>query len=532
MATEEKKHTTLSGYELKRVYDKEDLGNFDTAEKLGEPGHYPFTRGIRENMYRDSLWTMGLYSGFASAEEANERFRYLIEQGQTGFSVALDLPTQMGYDSDDVLSEGEVGKVGVAIDSLADIEALFNGIPFEKVRQIRTTANANSIIMLAFYVAFAKKNKIDPNTIGFFLQNDILKEYMCRGAYIFPPAAGVKLSVDVLEYCGKYLSKWTPIAVSGYHIREAGATAAQEIAFTVADMIAYFDAAVARGVDIVSATKNSYFFLGAQMDFLEEVAKFRAARRVFAKIMKERYGVTDEEPQRLKIFAYTNGSAMTAEQPINNVIRVTIETMAAIAGGIQTLATSSYDEALSLPTQEAVTISLRTQQIVGYEAGITGTVDPLGGSYAIESLTNRIEKDIFALLDEIEKKGGAVKCIEEGFQQKMLAANAYKYQKSVDNEERVVVGVNKFRDDKPIECAAFTVSEETAKNQKARLDKLKKNRDNERVNKALAEIERAARAGENLGAPMIEAAEAYATLGEICNVLKGVYGKYTPMKIY
>ena len=532
MPAEEKKHTTLSGYELKQVYDMEDLGEFNPGEKLDKPGHYPFTRGIRENMYRDGLWTMGLYSGFASAEEANERFRYLIERGQTGFSVALDLPTQMGYDSDDPMSEGEVGKVGVAIDSLADIEALFNGIPFVKFLQIRTTANANSIIMLAFYVAFAKKNNIDPNTIGFFLQNDILKEYMCRGAYIFPPAAGVKLSVDVLEYCGKYLSKWTPIAVSGYHIREAGATAAQEIAFTVADMIAYFDAAVARGVDIVSATKNSYFFLGAQMDFLEEVAKFRAARRVFAKIMKERYGVTDEEPQRLKIFAYTNGSAMTAEQPINNIIRVTIETMAAIAGGIQTLATSSYDEALSLPTQEAVTISLRTQQIVGYEAGITGTVDPLGGSYAIEALTNQIEKDIFELLDEIEKSGGAVKCIEDGFQQKLLAANAYNYQKSVDDGKRVVVGVNKFKDDKPIECAAFTVSEETARNQKARLEKLKGSRDSSRVKKALAEIERAARAGENLGEYMVEAAEAYATLGEICGVLKCVYGKYTPMKIY
>lgn len=532
MPTEEKKHTTLSGYELKTVYTKEDLKDFNPDEKLGAPGHYPFTRGIRENMYRDSLWTMGLYSGFASAEEANKRFRYLIEQGQTGFSVALDLPTQMGYDSDDPMSEGEVGKVGVAIDSLADIEALFDGIQFDKVRQLRTTANANSIIMLAFYVAFAKKKNIEPNKIGFFLQNDILKEYMCRGAYIFPPKAGLKLSVDVLEYCGKYLTNWTPIAVSGYHIREAGATAVQEIAFTVADMIEYFDEAVKRGVDIVSATRNSYFFLGAQMDFLEEVAKFRAARRVFAKIMKERYGVKDEEPQRLKIFAYTNGSAMTAEQPINNIVRVTIETMAAIAGGIQTLATSSYDEALSLPTQEAVTVSLRTQQIVGYESGITETVDPLGGSYAVEKLTNDMEKEILDLIDTIEKKGGAAKCIEEGFQQKMLAANAYKYQKSVDDGKRVVVGVNRFRDDKPIECSAFTVSEEVAIKQKAKLEKLKATRDNARVERALAAIDKAARNNENLGPYVIEAAEAYATLGEMCNVLKGVYGKYTPMKIY
>ncbi|WP_455964959.1 acyl-CoA mutase large subunit family protein [Cloacibacillus porcorum] len=530
---EEKKHTTLSGYELKRVYTEEDIKGEDLRTQLGDPGHYPFTRGIREEMYRDGrLWTMGQYAGFASAEEANKRFRYIIEQGGTGFSVALDLPTQMGYDSDDPMSEGEVGKVGVAIDSLADIEALFKGIPFEKVRQIRTTANANSIIMLAFYVAFAKKNNIDPNTIGFFLQNDILKEYMCRGTYIFPPAAGVKLSVDVLEYCGKHLPHWTPIAVSGYHIRDAGATAAMELAFTLADMIEYYDAAVKRGVDIVAATANSYFFLGAQMDFLEEVAKYRAARRLYARIMKERYHVTEEEPQRLKIFAFTSGSALTAEQPINNIVRVAIQTMAAAAGGIQTFHASSYDEAISLPTQEAVTVSLRTQQIVGYESGLTETVDPLGGSFAVEALTNAIEKEVLDLLDTIEKKGGAMKCIEEGFQQKMLADNAYKYQKSVDHKERIVVGVNEFKDGKPIEPAQFTVPEDVAIKQTEKINKLKAERDNERVKRALAAVEKAALNDENLGEYMIEAVSAYATLGEICGVLKEVYGKYTPMKIY
>ena len=491
---EEKKHTTLSGYELKRVYTEDDIKGKDPKTQLGEPGHFPFTRGIREEMYRDGrLWTMGQYAGFASAEEANKRFRYIIEQGGTGFSVALDLPTQMGYDSDDPMSEGEVGKVGVAIDSLADIEALFKGIPFEQVRQIRTTANANSIIMLAFYVAFAKKNNIDPNTIGFFLQNDILKEYMCRGTYIFPPAAGVKLSVDVIEY---------------------------------------YDAAVKRGVDIVAATANSYFFLGAQLDFLEEVAKYRAARRLYARIMKERYHVTAEEPQRLKIFAFTSGSALTAEQPINNIVRVAIQTMAAAAGGIQTFHASSYDEAISLPTQEAVTVSLRTQQIVGYESGLTETVDPLGGSYAVEALTNAIEEEVLALLETIEKKGGALKCIEEGFQQRMLADNAYKYQKSVDNKERIVVGVNEFKDGKPIEPAQFTVPEDVAIKQTAKINKLKAERDNERVKRALAAVEKAARNDENLGEYMIEAVSAYATLGEICGVLKEVYGKYTPMKIY
>ena len=528
-----RKHVTLSGYELKRVYTPEDLKDFDAAKQLGEPGHYPFTRGIREDMYRDGkLWTMGQYAGFASAEEANRRFRYIIEQGGTGFSVALDLPTQMGYDSDHPMSDGEVGKVGVAIDSLADIEALFKGIPFEKVRQIRTTANANSIIMLAFYVAFARKNNIDPNSIGFFLQNDILKEYMCRGTYIFPPAAGVKLSVDVLEYCGKHLPNWTPIAVSGYHIRDAGATASMELAFTLADMIEYFDTAVKRGVDIVSATRNSYFFLGAQLDFLEEVAKYRAARRLFARVMKERYGIKDEEPQRLKIFAFTSGSALTAEQPMNNIVRVTMQTMAAAAGGIQTFHASSYDEAISLPTQEAVTVSLRTQQIVGYESGLTETVDPLGGSYAVEALTNRIEQDVLDLLNKIEQKGGAMKCIEEGFQQRMLADNAYKYQRSVDDGERIVVGVNRFTDGKPIEPAKFTVSDEVRIKQTEKLNKLRATRDNERVKRALSEVERAARADENLGDYMIEAVSAYATLGEICEVLKGVYGKYTPMRIF
>ena len=532
MLSEEGKHITLSGYELKRIYTGEDLKNFNADEKLGDAGCYPYTRGIRKEMYRDALWTMGQYSGFASAEEANERFRYLIEQGQTGFSVALDLPTQMGYDSDDPMADGEVGKVGVAIDSLADIEILLKDIPFEKVRQIRTTANANSIVMLAFYVAFARKNGIDPNKISFFLQNDSLKEFFCRGTFIFPPAAAIKLAVDVMEYCGKNLPNWTPIAVSGYHIREAGATAAMEIAFTVADMIAYFDAAVARGVDIVAATKNSYFFLGAQIDFLEEVSKFRASRRVFAKIMKERYHIEDEEAQRLKIFAYTTGSALTAEQPLNNIIRVTLEAMAAAAGGVQTLATSSYDEAFSLPTQEAVKVSLRTQQIVGYESGITNTVDPLGGSYAVESLTDRIEAEIYDYLDKIDKMGGAVKCIERGYFHEELASAAYKLQKKVDSGARVLVGVNRFKDEAEVEIPTFKLSDETFLRQKEKLEKLKASRDKARVERTLCAIEEAAKKDINLAECMIEAAEAYATIGEICGVLAKIYGRYTPMKIY
>ena len=526
------KHRTLSGYELKTYYGPSDVADFDYENKLNVPGAYPFTRGIRENMYRDSLWVMGQYSGFASAEEANARYRYLIEQGQTGFSIALDLPTQMGIDADSPRAEGEVGKVGVAINSLADIESLFKGIQLEKVRQIRTTANANSIIMLGLYVAFARKHGIDPNKIGFFLQNDCLKEYICRGTYIFPPAAGVKLSADVIEYAAKHLPNWTPIAVSGYHIREAGASAAQEIAFTLSNMIAYLDAAKGRGVDIDACARNIYFFLAAQVDFLEEVAKFRAARRVFAKIMRQRYGAQDPETQRLKIFVYTSGSALTAEQPLNNIVRVTLETMAAVAGGCQTLASSSFDEAFSLPTEEAVTVALRTQQIVAYESGITQTVDPLGGSYACEALTDKIEEEIWGILAEIEKLGGAVKCIEDGFFHRKLSDGAYRFQKSVEDGERVVVGVNRFRDDKELQIPTFKLSNETGKKQSEKLVRLKESRDNLRVHRALDAVRSAAWNDENLGDAMIEACSAYATMGEICDVLKEVYGKYTPLKIY
>ncbi len=526
------KHKTLSGYELKACYGPGDMAQFDYDRQLGMPGEYPFTRGIRENMYRDSLWVMGQYSGFASAEEANKRYRYLIEQGQTGFSIALDLPTQMGIDSDAPIAEGEVGKVGVAIDSLADIESLFDGIQLEKVRQIRTTANANSIIMLGFYVAFARKHGIDPNKIGFFLQNDCLKEYICRGTYIFPPRASVKLAADVIEYTARHLPNWTPIAVSGYHIREAGATAAQEVAFTLANMIAYLDAAVGRGVDVDACARNIYFFLAAQVDFLEEVAKFRAARRVYAKIMKERYRAQDAETQRLKIFVFTCGSALTAEQPLNNIVRVTLETMAAVAGGCQTLSTSSFDEAFSIPTEEAVTVALRTQQIVGYESGITQTVDIMGGSYACEMLTDRIEAEIWSTLEEIEKQGGAVKCIEEGYFHRLLSDGAYRFQKSVDDGERVIVGVNKFRDDKVPEIPTFKLSDETGRKQSEKLARLRASRDNIRVGRALDAVLCTAQNDANLGDVMIEACAAYATMGEICDVLKQVYGKYTPLKIY
>ncbi len=523
---------TLSGVELRAVYTPEDLGTFDYSAKLGQPGHYPFTRGITEQMYRDELWVMGQYSGFASAEEANQRYRYLIEQGQTGFSVALDLPTQMGYDSDHPMAEGEVGKVGVAIDSLKDIEELFKGIQLEKVRQIRTTANANALILMAMFVAFARKNNIDPNNIRFLLQNDVLKEYICRGTYIFPPAPSVKLAVDVIEYCSKNLTNWTPIAVCGYHIRDAGATAAQELAFTFANLICYCDETIKRNLSIDSFAPNMYFFLASHIDLLEEVAKFRAARRIWAKIMKDRYGAKDPRSQSLRIFIMTTGGALTAEQPLNNIVRVTLEALAAVLGGVQTIATSSYDEALSIPTEQSVTVALRTQQILAYESGVTRTVDPLAGSYVVEYLTDKIEKEVFEYLDKIEKLGGTVACIEKGYFQQELADSAYAFQKSIDKQERIVVGVNKFRDDKETDVPLFRVNEEVTEKQIRRLEELKKARNNAEVALSLQKLEQAAQRGENLAEAMFAAVSSYATLGEICQVLRNVYGDYKAPGIY
>lgn len=525
-------HRTLSGVELKALYTDQDLVGFDYQSKLGSAGQYPFTRGITPEMYRESLWVMGQYSGFASAEEANQRFRYLIEQGQTGFSIALDLPTQMGYDSDHAMAEGEVGKVGVAIDSLKDVEELFRGIQLEKVRQIRTTANANALIMLAMYVAFAKKNAIDPNNIKILLQNDVLKEYFCRGTYIFPPAQGVKLAVDVIEYCSRHLTNWTPITICGYHIRDAGATASQELAFTFADMMAYADAALARGVDIDAFAPNLYVFLASHIDMLEEVAKFRAARRVWAKLMKERYHAKDPRSQGLRIFIMTMGGALTADQPLNNVARVTIEAMAAVLGGVQTIATSSYDEAYCIPTEESVTVALRTQQIIAYEAGVIQTVDPLGGSYYIEYLTDKIEREVFAYLEKIDRLGGAIRCIEQGYFQKELAESAYQFQKSVDAGERVIVGVNRFRNAVEAQIPIFTVDDAVAARQIAKLNQVKTARDQARVAAALAALRAAAANNANLAVPMIAAVEAYATVGEISGILRSVYGTYVPPTIF
>lgn len=519
---------TKSGIPVNALYTPENISNNPDhyIKEINFPGQYPFVRGVDPSMYRSNIWVMGMYSGFGSAEEANKRYRYLLEQGQTGFSIALDLPTQVGYDSDYELSEGEVGKVGVAIDSLEDIERLFDGVAFDKVRQIRTTANAIGPLMVALLVAYAEKQKIDPNNIKIFLQNDVLKEYIGRGTYIYPPKPSVKLSADVIEYCSKHLPSWVPIAFSGYHIRDSGSTAIQELAFSLSNAIAYIDETLSRGVNIDDFAPKVFTFLASSVDFLEEVAKFRAARRIWAKLMKEKYGAKNPDSMRYRIFAYTLGGALTAQQPLNNIVRVTIETMAAALGGVQTVATSSFDEALGLPTEQAVTVALRTQQIVAEESGVTNTIDGLGGSYAIESLTDKIEEEVMKELERIEQLGGAVACIEKGIFQKELAETAYRYQKNIESGKEILVGVNKYKVEEDLDTPVFEVNEESEKRQIEKLKELKAERNEDRVKETLKQIKEVEERGENVIPAMIEAVKAYATLGEISDVLRDLYGIY------
>ncbi|OAT79327.1 acyl-CoA mutase large subunit family protein [Desulfotomaculum copahuensis] len=523
--------TTKSGLPLERVYAPEGTEG-DYLEKLNFPGQFPFTRGVTPTMYRSQTWVMGQYSGYGSAEEANQRFRYLIEQGQTGFSIALDLPTQIGLNSDHPLARGEVGRVGVALDSLQDVETLFQGIPFHKVRQLRTTANAIAPIAAAMFIAFAEKNGIEPNSIKILIQNDILKEYIGRGTYIFPPRPSVKLAADVVEYCAKNLPNWTPMSVCGYHIRDSGSTAVQELAYTLANAIEYVREVISRGLTVDEFVPKLYVFLASDIDLLEEVAKFRALRRLWARLMKERFCAKNPESMRLNIFAYTLGGSLTAQQPLNNVVRVTIEALAAVLGGVQTLATSSYDEALGLPTEEAVTIALRTQQIIASESGVTGTVDPLGGSYAVEALTDAIEEWVMAELQRIDSAGGTVSCIEEGIFQKELSKSAYEYQKQVESRERVVVGVNRYVSGEQAKIPVFRVDESIEQRQVARLQALKNSRDGEAVRSALLALERAARENRNIIPETITAIKTYATVGEICGVLRKIYGEYRDLALF
>lgn len=518
---------STSGYEIKRVYTPEDIEHLDYVDDLGFPGDYPFTRGVQPTMYRARFWTMRQYAGFGTAEESNKRYKYLLQQGQTGLSVAFDLPTQIGYDSDDPMAEGEVGRVGVAIDSLEDMEILFDGIPLDQV-STSMTINSTAMILLAMYIAVAEKQGVSQDKLSGTIQNDILKEYIARGTYIYPPEPSMRLITDIFEYCSKYMPKWNPISISGYHIREAGSTAVQEVAFTLADGIAYVEAAIKKGLDPNVFGKRLSFFFAAHSNFLEEIAKFRAARRLWAKIMKNRFGVTDPEALKLRFHTQTGGSTLTAQQPLNNIIRVTIQALAAVLGGTQSLHTNSYDEALGLPTEESARIALRTQQIIAYESGVADTIDPFGGSYVVEAMTNEIEKRAMEYIEKIDQMGGMIKAIESGYVQKEIHESAYKHQLAVEKGEEIIVGVNKFQVEEDVkQTQILKVDPELEKKQKERLKKLKERRDNEKVNKLLNKIKEVAATDENLFPYVLEAVKAYATVGEISNALREVFGEYT-----
>jgi len=513
------KITTDSGIEVKPIYTENDVPN--TTEVL--PGKYPFTRGIQPDMYRGKLWTMRQYAGFSTAEESNQRYHYLLSQGVNGLSVAFDLPTQIGYDSDHLLAEGEVGKVGVAIDSLEDMQRLFEGIRLQDITT-SMTINATAYILLALYVAIAKQQSADLSKISGTIQNDILKEYAARGTYIYPPKPSMRIITDVFEWCSSELPKWNTISISGYHIREAGSTAVQEIAFTLANGKAYVQAALQKGLDINVFGKRLSFFFNAHNNLFEEVAKYRAARRIWAKMMRS-LGATDEKAMMLRFHAQTGGSTLTAQQPLNNISRVTIQSLAAILGGAQSLHTNGYDEAISLPTEEAARIALRTQQIVAYESGITQTADPLGGSYFIENLTNEMEVQATTLIQQIDALGGSISAIESGFMQEQIARSAYEYQQHIESGDKIIVGVNKFFNE-DVTAPPFKIDESIRTIQMERLSALKVRRSNEQVQQCLQEIKEAAQGTTNLMPLVIAAVEQWCTLGEISNVLREVYGEY------
>lgn len=513
-------------FETQRLYTPLDIEDFDYGEKLGFPGQYPFTRGVQSTMYRGRLWTMRAYAGFATAEETNARYKYLLEAGQTGLSVAMDLPTQIGLDSDHELSHGEVGKVGVAIDSLADMEALFDGIPLDKV-STSMTINGPAAVLLAMYVAVAEKQGVKPEALKGTIQNDILKEYIARGTYIFPPRPSMRLITDTFEYCSKNIPKWNTISVGAYHIREAGASEVQEIAFAFANAMAYIDAAIKAGQKVDDFAPGISWIFTAGLDFFGEVAKFRAARRLWARIMKERYGASVPKAQMLRVHVHTAGSVLTAQQPLNNVVRITWQALSAVLGGIQSMACCAYDEAIALPTEESATLALRTQQLLAYESGVTDTIDPLAGSYYIETLTDKIEKEAYDYIDKIDRMGGAVAAIEQGYMQQEMAAHAYEYQHEVELGKRTVIGVNKFNDSKKLaEQDVLTADLSVGERQIARLEKMKAARDNEAVKAALEKLREAAKGTENLMPYLIDAVKTYATLGEICGVLREEFGEY------
>ena len=519
------KFLTGSDKEVERLYTEEDTENISYEESLGFPGVYPYTRGVQPTMYRGRLWTMRQYAGFGNAQESNERYKFLLQKGQTGLSIAFDLPTQMGYDSDHPMSEGEVGKVGVAIDSLADMEVLFDGIPLGKV-STSMTINAPAAVLLAMYIAVAEKQGVSADKLRGTIQNDVLKEYIARGTYIFPPKPSMRLITDIFEYCSKEVPNWNTISISGYHIREAGSTAAQEIAFTLADGVAYVKAAIESGMKVDDFAPRLSFFFNAHNDLLEEIAKFRAARFLWAKIMKEKFDAVNPKSLMLRFHTQTAGCTLTAQQPDNNIVRVAIQTLAAVLGGTQSLHTNSRDEALALPTEDSVQIALRTQQIVAHESGVTNTIDPLAGSYFVESLTSDMVKEADEMIEKIEKMGGMVSAIEKGYVQQHIQNSAYDYQRSIENKERIVVGVNEFIAEEKNKPELLKVDPIIGENQCNQLEQVKNERDNEVVKTRLEDIRKAANSNDNLMPHIVEAVKSYATLGEICGVLREEFGEY------
>ena len=522
MSTDKKKYTD-SGIEIKTVYTQKDLALIPPLGG-GGAGSFPFTRGVQPDMYRGKMWTMRQYAGFSTAEESNQRYHYLLSQGVNGLSVAFDLPTQIGYDSDHPLADGEVGKVGVAIDSLEDMEILFKGINLEEVTS-SMTINASGFILLAFYIALAKKQGADLKKISGTIQNDILKEYAARGTYIYPPKPSMRIITDIFEWCAAEVPKWNTISISGYHIREAGSTAVQEIAFTLSNGKAYVQAALQKGLDINVFGKRLSFFFNAHNNLFEEVAKFRAARRMWASMMKE-LGATDPKAMMLRFHTQTGGSTLTAQQPYNNISRVTLQTLAAVLGGTQSLHTNGYDEALSLPTEAAASVALRTQQIVAFESGAADTVDPLAGSYFIETLTNEVEAAATKLIEKIDAMGGSVAAIEQGFIQDEIAKSAYEYQRRIENGEKIIVGVNKFQSEEKNKIPVFKVDEKVQSLQIEKLKALKLKRDNNKVSASLKALHSTAISNENLMPVVLEAVENYCTLGEIADELRKVFGEY------
>jgi methylmalonyl-CoA mutase N-terminal domain/subunit len=516
--------TTSSEIAVDPIYTPEDLAGRDAGEALGYPGEYPYTRGIQPTMYRGRLWTMRQYAGFATAEESNKRYRYLLEHGTMGLSVAFDLPTQMGYDADAPLAEGEVGKVGVSISSLEDMRILFDDIPLEKITT-SMTINATAAILLALYIAIAKEQGADVKKLSGTVQNDILKEYIARGTYIYPPQPSMRIITDLFRYCADEVPRWNTISISGYHIREAGSTAAQEIGFTLSNGIAYVQAALNAGLDVDRFAGQLSFFFNGHNTFFEEVAKFRAARRMWAKIMRERFGAKDERSWLLRFHTQTAGSTLTAQQPANNIVRTAFQAMASVLGGTQSLHTNSYDEALSLPTEDAVRVALRTQQILAYETGVADTIDPLAGSYFVEALTNELERRAWEYINKVDELGGSVRAIEQGYIQREIEEAAYTYQRELDDQQRIVVGVNKFQVAEETHPAILRVDPEVGRRQAAKLATLRDRRDNPAVTAALAALEAAARGTANLLPRILTAVESYATLGEISDTLRRVFGE-------